>query len=221
MAEGTALDALIAEMLGDIGELHEVVSSLRNILPQQAEQASARMRSQTDESVERLTRALGRILQVSESLKPNIDEFANKTRDKVLADILKGGADARTHLANDIGEQVLAIAGETARAKRDLAIEGARLKAEIVNTMSNQLNSYLDRQNNSNKSNLVKVLPILLGTTILAAIVGGASGVGSSKLFFEPPAGNHAVQGTLELAWPNLNTNSKRVIIRTLEAAKR
>lgn len=43
MGEPTALDALVAEMLGDIGKLHDAVQSLNSALPRQAEEVEARI----------------------------------------------------------------------------------------------------------------------------------------------------------------------------------
>ena len=45
MPEATALDALIAELLGDVGKLHDSVNRLQAILPDQINQAEARLKT--------------------------------------------------------------------------------------------------------------------------------------------------------------------------------
>lgn len=42
-AESTVRDALVAEMLGDIGKLHDAVESLKDVLPRETESAEKRI----------------------------------------------------------------------------------------------------------------------------------------------------------------------------------
>jgi len=47
MAESTALEALTAELLGDVGVLHDQVKALRNVLPDVTAEVNSKLEMQT------------------------------------------------------------------------------------------------------------------------------------------------------------------------------
>ncbi|MCW7541254.1 hypothetical protein OOT46_25925 [Aquabacterium sp. A7-Y] len=68
MEAASVRDALIAEMLGDIGKLHEAVKELQRVLP-----------AQTEETERRFTRLIGLLNQAGEAYREQIERDASAT----------------------------------------------------------------------------------------------------------------------------------------------
>lgn len=66
MAEPTVLDALVAEMLGDIGKLHDAVNSLKTTLPEQTEAVETK-----------ITGLIGLLQQAGDIYKEQITAYTN------------------------------------------------------------------------------------------------------------------------------------------------
>ena len=73
-AEPTTRDALIAEMLGDIGRLHDSVESLKNVLP-----------SQTEEVEAKITGLIGLLSKAGDAYRGQLETYTNGQADKVRA----------------------------------------------------------------------------------------------------------------------------------------
>jgi len=72
--ESTAKDALIAEMLGDVGKLHDKVDSLKEVLP-----------PQVDDAVNQLLRTIGALEKCGDGFRDGVTVFVEQAK-KDLSD---------------------------------------------------------------------------------------------------------------------------------------
>lgn len=97
--ESTALEALTAEMLGDIGKLHDAVESLKSVLPGQIQEVETKiggligMLQQAGDiykwQIEAYTNAQGRAIreQMEKDAQVARDAFSNDSRAAILASL--------------------------------------------------------------------------------------------------------------------------------------
>ena len=122
-AEPTVRDALIAEMLGDIGRLHDSVASLKTFLPGQIEEVE-----------EKITGLIGLLMKAGDTYKAQLEDYTNTQGDKVRVqletDLLKVKAQLAQDSTNAI-KHLLADVGQTTKStiQREVGVPAAQLVA--------------------------------------------------------------------------------------------
>ena len=122
-AESTVRDALVAEMLGDIGKLHDAVDSLKEVLPREAEAVE-----------ERITRLIGLLHKAGDAYRAQIEAYTNAQVGTVVTKIKDVGDACRGQVKTD-----------AAGAKLDLdrAVTGAieEVKRTVKSTIQTEMAS--------------------------------------------------------------------------------
>ena len=107
-AEPTTRDALIAEMLGDIGRLHDSVESLKNVLPGQTEEVEAK-----------ITGLIGLLSKAGDAYRGQLETYTNGQADKVRAQMEKDAQAAKARFDRDSSDAIRAALTEVERTVRD------------------------------------------------------------------------------------------------------
>lgn len=81
MAESTALEALTAELLGDVGLLHDEVKALKETLPEVVQTLSETLPAATRVAAENLVKTTGNIETRLNTILGLVTEQANKVRE--------------------------------------------------------------------------------------------------------------------------------------------
>lgn len=96
MAGNTHLDALVAEMLGDIGKLHDELRSLKDeTLP-----------AVVTDAEQKLAGVVGTLLKAGQQYQAAIQEVTNKTVASAKADIRTGAMQAKDDAVGEVRQQV-------------------------------------------------------------------------------------------------------------------
>lgn len=103
-AEPTARDALIAEMLGDIGKLHDAVESLKTVLPGQTEAVESKIAG-----------LIGLLQKAGDTYKGQIEAYTNAQGDKVRAQMEKDASAAKVRFERDSSDAIRAALAEIER----------------------------------------------------------------------------------------------------------
>ena len=92
------LDALVAEMLGDIGKLHDAVDSLSETLP-----------AQTEAAEKRLFALVSLLNTAGEAYKSQIEAYTNAQGDKIRVQMESDAAVIKTRLTEDASKAIKAV----------------------------------------------------------------------------------------------------------------
>ena len=92
------LDALVAEMLGDIGKLHDAVDSLKATLPAQTEAAETR-----------LTAVIALLNTAGAAYKGQIEAYTNAQGEKIRAQMETDAAAIKAGLTEDASKAIKAV----------------------------------------------------------------------------------------------------------------
>ena len=92
------LDALVAEMLGDIGKLHDAVDSLSETLP-----------AQTEAAEKRLFASATLLNSAGEAYKSQIEAYTNAQGEKIRAQMESDAAVIKTRLTDDASKAIKAV----------------------------------------------------------------------------------------------------------------
>ena len=92
------LDALVAEMLGDIGKLHDAVDSLSETLP-----------AQTEAAEKRLFALVALLNTAGEAYKSQIEAYTNAQGDKIRVQMEADAAVIKTRLTEDASKAIKAV----------------------------------------------------------------------------------------------------------------
>lgn len=170
MAESTALEALTAELLGDVLKLHTAIKSLDNTLPA----ASAEFSKQTQFQIGTLVKAKQDLLivmsQIQDATKKSCDEYAQKS--------IKHATDAasieiKREAANSVRQAIYSGFNESI-GKMNTAAENITNKADIAGNkfieMKNEIRS--DRINGLLKTAAVALICSLV--VVFGAKMSGA-----------------------------------------------
>lgn len=98
MAEYTNQDALLAELLGDVGLLHDAVNSLKDVLP-----------SLTKESAQRLTEIIGLIDKAGDAYVTKKNDSLTAHRIQLDNDLIEANLEFKRNLGALIAEHETAI----------------------------------------------------------------------------------------------------------------
>lgn len=132
MAESTALEALTAELLGDVGVLHDQVKALREVLPGVAEQVGGKLEVQTGT----MLAAADKLRGVLSDMAKQVDAYAETATEKAVeaskVDIRQAAAFAAAEsVRGTVGAEVRAVVALVNEAAAQLAREAERTQASI------------------------------------------------------------------------------------------
>jgi len=89
--ESTARDALVAELLGDVGRLHDEVSRLKEVLPNEAQAFELRIAD-----------LVALLNQAGDTYKVNLQTFTNGQAARLKAQTDAAVSDARRHVVHEV-----------------------------------------------------------------------------------------------------------------------
>jgi hypothetical protein len=124
-AEPTVRDALIAEMLGDIGKLHDAVQELKIILPHEMEMVE-----------KQIIATIGLLSQAGDAYRQHVKTFTVDQLDKARRQLTTDAASMKREIEAGI-RQSMADMPKTIHASVDASM-GRHLHALIAEAKSNQ-----------------------------------------------------------------------------------
>lgn len=104
MAEPTTRDALIAEMLGDIGRLHDSVEALKTVLP-----------GQIGEVETKITGLIGLLQRAGDAYREQIETYTTAVASQVTHQMEKDALAAKMRLDRDSHDAIRAALAEVER----------------------------------------------------------------------------------------------------------
>lgn len=132
MAESTALEALTAELLGDVGVLHDQVKALREVLPGVAEQVGSTLEVQTGA----MLAAADKLRGILSEMEKQVDTYTKTATEKAVeaskVDIRQAAAFAAAEsVRSTVGKEIRAVVIQVNQAAAQLARETERTQASI------------------------------------------------------------------------------------------
>lgn len=132
MAESTALEALTAELLGDVGVLHDQVKALRDVLPNVAAEVNSKLEVQTGT----MLAAADKLRGVMGDMAKQVDSYADTATKKAVEtgklDIRQAAALAASEsVRGAVGDEVRTVVAQVTQAAKQLADEAERTRASI------------------------------------------------------------------------------------------
>lgn len=191
MAEGTVLEALTAELLGDVGVLHDQVKALRDVLPNVANQFMAKIEVQTGNNLAAAAK-LGEVLvNISQQFDDNVEKTTarfNKDMDKSTVAAVES---ARTLAKLDIVEAAMAAAkvsvqeivgAEVAKVVSQVSVAGANFSKEVKAAR-------IEIQNAEKHVNwsVAKYVGVIFSAVLLASVITTAT-----QIYLVPKIGSIA-----------------------------
>lgn len=143
MAESTALEALTAELLGDVGKLHDDVKALRELLPGVANGVTEGLQAASEKINQGMLvqggnylAAAGKLAEVLQSMSEEIDraaaQAATTAAESAKLDVRQAATQAASGAIRDtVGAEVREVVGFINEAAANLVQETERTKAEI------------------------------------------------------------------------------------------
>jgi hypothetical protein len=132
MAESTALEALTAELLGDVGLLHDQIKELRETIPSITDDLAKKIELQTGYLIE----AGNNLNKVMVSMSQKVDEYASASVNSAVEagklEINKAAITAaKDALKSQIGREVNEVVGFINEAAKELVKETQRTQETI------------------------------------------------------------------------------------------
>ena len=132
MAESTALEALTAELLGDVGVLHDQVKALREVLPGVAEQVGSTLEVQTGA----MLAAADKLRGILSEMEKQVDTYTKTATEKAVeaskVDIRQAAAFAAAEsVRSTVGKEIRAVVIQVNQAAAQLARETECTQASI------------------------------------------------------------------------------------------
>lgn len=183
-AEPTARDALIAEMLGDIGRLHDSVESLKNVLPGQTEEVEAK-----------ITGLIGLLSKAGDAYRGQLETYTNGQADKVRAQLEKDAQAAKARFDRDSSDAIRAALTEVERTVR--------------NTVQNEIAAPVQKALRTQQQSIWQTL----GLCVMCGLIGGLV-VATANLWFydKDEAAFTALGKSVAASWDKLDGKAKAVI---------
>lgn len=186
-AEPTVRDALIAEMLGDIGKLHEAVDLLKTVLPAQADKIENRVLGLID-----VLQKAGAIYQ------EQITAYTNAQGSKIREQMEKDALAAKTRFDRESSEAIRATLAE---------VENT-VKKTLQTAIAGPVQNLLQAQ----RQNVWKTMAFCLACGLL----GGALALSGNRMFAPQltPEQKSIMQwgAAAQAAWPNLPHQAQKAI---------
>lgn len=183
-AEPTTRDALIAEMLGDIGRLHDSVESLKNVLPGQTEEVEAK-----------ITGLIGLLSKAGDAYRGQLETYTNGQADKVRAQMEKDAQAAKARFDRDSSDAIRAALTEVERTVR--------------NTVQNEIAAPVQKALRAQQQNIWQTL----GLCVMCGLIGGLVVATANLWFYDKDEAAFAALGkSVAASWDKLDGKAKAVI---------
>ena len=183
-AEPTTRDALIAEMLGDIGRLHDSVESLKNILPGQVEEVEAK-----------ISGLIGLLSKAGDAYRGQLETYTNGQADKVRAQMEKDALAAKTRFDRDSSDAIRAALAEVERT----------VKSTVQSEIATPVQKALRAQQQS--------IWRTLGLCVMCSLIGGMVVVTGNLWFYDKNEAAFAALGkSVAASWEKLDGKAKATI---------
>lgn len=132
MAESTALEALTAELLGDVGVLHDQVKALRDVLPNVAAEVNSKLEVQTGTMLAAADKLRGVLGDMAKQVDSYADTATKKAVEAGKLDIRQAAALAASDsVRGAVGDEVRAVVAQVTQAAKQLADEAERTRGSI------------------------------------------------------------------------------------------
>ena len=132
MGESTALEALTAELLGDVGVLHDEVKALREALPGTAADVTAKLEVQTGHMLAAAENLRGVLVDMSRQVDAYATEATNKAAEAAKIDIRQAAAQAAgASVKTEVGKEVREVVGFITEAAANLVAQTDQASASI------------------------------------------------------------------------------------------
>lgn len=183
-AEPTARDALIAEMLGDIGRLHDSVESLKNVLPGQTEEVEAK-----------ITGLIGLLSKAGDAYRGQLETYTNGQADKVRAQMEKDAQAAKARFDRDSSDAIRAALTEVERTVR--------------NTVHNEIAAPVQKALRAQQQSIWQTVALC----VMCGLIGGLVVVaGDMWLYDKDEAAFTALGKSVAASWEKLDDTAKATI---------
>lgn len=191
-AEPTARDALIAEMLGDIGKLHDSVCELKDALPAQIEEAE-----------QKITGLIGLLQKAGDVYKAQIEQYTNAEGQRIKLQLEKEFSETRRNFSEDADKKIVGILYDVNR-----TIKGI-MQTEVIEPTQRVLGAV--------RESLTKTILISLTCGVMGGgfVYGGGYFITSAADHEKERLVNQGY--ALGSAWPNLDEKTKKLISEELE----
>lgn len=210
----TARDALIAEMLGDVGRLHQSVIELREQLPTHTRAAVELIQLQTDNAIERLTEALGRVVRAADTFKPQFNAYINEEALKARNNILQTGIGAQENVIAVMSDRIVEIERATSKAKHDISIATAERLDGINKLLGDSVRDKLSEFSDKFAPRPFK-LGLILVTACLFVSVLSSAGTYIAVRYLDDTKQQRArdIGVAVQDSWQQLDANAKAIIL--------
>lgn len=183
-AEPTARDALIAEMLGDIGKLHDAVESLKGVLPEQIEGVETR-----------ITGLIGLLQKAGDAYKAQIEAYTNAQGEQIRTQMVKDASAAKVRFEQDASAAIKAALADVQRT----------IKASMQSDVAGPVQEAMQVQQKS----LWKTLLLCLA----CGLIGGLVAVGVNMVSGDRQQDGYTALGkAVSASWNKLDAKTKALI---------
>jgi hypothetical protein len=184
MTASTPLEALVAEMLGDIGKLHDAVNTLKDVLP-----------SQTDEVEQRLIGIIGLLQKAGDVYRGQIETYTNDQGELIRTQMENDAQKARQHFERDSNKAI-----NTALSSVEHTVKNT-VQTEIVAPIRTVLHAL--------RQSAWKNIALCFGSSL----IGGLIVLGGVLLIHNPNQEGLANLGrAVSLSWDKLDKNTRAII---------
>jgi hypothetical protein len=183
----TARDALILEMLGDVGRLHDSVESLKNTLPAQVEEAETRIAG-----------LIGLLQKAGDIYQSQIEQYTNAEGEKVKRLLEQQAANVRQQFSEQAHAKTLELLNDANKTIK------STVQAEVVEPARRVLGSV--------RQSTVRTVALAL----VCGLMGGAIAVGADYLLKSDSRTNEqqlmTQGGALGRVWEKLDAKTQKMI---------
>lgn len=183
-AEPTTRDALIAEMLGDIGRLHDSVEALKEVLPNQISEVETR-----------ITGLIGLLQKAGDAYKQQIEAYTNAQGEKIRSVIENDANAAKARFDRDSSDAIRAALADVART--------------VKQTVQTEVAGPVQRALEVQQQSAWKTLALCLGCGLL----GGLAVAAAITLAHDKQDASYTALGkAVSASWEKLDSKAKSVI---------
>lgn len=183
----TARDALILEMLGDLGRLHDSVESLKNTLPAQVEEAETKIAG-----------LIGLLQQAGDIYQSQIEQYTNAEGEKVRRILEQQATSVRQQFNEQAHTKMLELLTDANKAIKSTVQE------EVVKPARHILGTA--------RQNIARTVTLALA----CGLMGGAVAVGADHLLQPNTQANEqqliTQGGALGRVWDKLDAKTQKII---------
>lgn len=195
----THMEALIAEMLGDVGKLHDELKGLAGVIPAQTQALEEHMAP----LVGAMNAASERIMERCKQLTASATQAAKDAHDQRAREVA-------SHYVGAIGKEAQRVAGEAIHGPIKGAVAHIEQAAQAVASTARVF-----------RGNVLVVVGLVVVGGAIAGFFGGV-GYGLAKQHIDGPTltaqqeQDMAIGHNVRAAWPSLSSNTKAEVQRAL-----